>query len=200
MQILTANASFGSKVMSFFTGKDYYKTESGVKISCQRGMGYVQVDEQGKVYAAGLENATIKGTKNDDNIHVVNSNVNTIYGKKGDDNITIENSNLNNIYGNQGRDLVHVVNSNVKGISGGMGDDTVLAQDSHIKHIHGNSGKDTTLTSGGYTEKVEQGVIFRDNIWVANNPINPNPSEYYKVGTLYENMPEVFGQFLSQSV
>lgn len=200
MQILNANASIGSKVLSLFTGKDYYKTETGVKISCDRSMGYVQVDEEGKVYASGLQNAKIKGTNNDDDIHVVNSTVNNLSAKKGDDKITIENSDLDKIYGNQGRDLIHVVNSNVKNIDGGKGDDTVLAQDSHIEYVHGRSGKDTILTSGGTTDKVQQGVFFKDNIWISNNPINPEPSKYYQIGSLYENMPEVFGQFLSQNV
>ncbi len=200
MQVLSANATFGSKILSLFTGKDYYKTESGVKISTKRGVGYVAVDDTGKVYANGLDKAKIKGTKNNDNIHVINSTVDEIKGRRGDDKITIENSNLNNIYGNQGRDLIHVVNSNVKGINGGMGNDVILAQDSNIEHVHGNSGKDTVLTSGGLTHKVKQGVIFRDNIWVSNNPINPNPSIYYQVGSLYDNMPEIFGQYLSESV
>lgn len=176
-QKLEKNKGFLNKIKHFFTGKDYYKTSSGVKITTDKNTGSVYEAADGSVYADGLQNAKIKGTKNDDCIVVSGSSVKSVNGKKGDDTIYFENSNVEKIKGGNGQDYIEVYNSYVKDINGGRKDDTISTINSRVGKLNGQWGKDVVTTQGGFVEKIKS--TFRDTVEIHNNPLNQNPDTEY---------------------
>jgi hypothetical protein len=176
MSSVQANSGIFNKLRGAITGRDYYKTSTGVKIVTDKNHGKIYEDANGVVIAEGLQNADIKGTRNADDITVSSSTVAKLDSKKGDDVIKIDNSNLDEIYGGRGRDLIHINNSVVNYVHGGCGNDTIIANTSKIRKIDGEHGNDKIETSGGCVDEVEEGSFLRrDNISICNNPINPEP-------------------------
>ena len=176
MSSVQANRGIFNKLRSAITGRDYYKTSTGVKIVTDKNHGRIYEDANGAVIAEGLQNANIKGTRKADDITVSSSTVTKLDSKKGDDVIKIDNSNLDEIYGGRGRDLIHINNSVVNYVHGGCGNDTIVASTSKIGKIDGEHGKDKIETSGGTVDEVEKGSFLRrDNISICNDPINPGP-------------------------
>lgn len=79
-----ASRSFNSRFKGMFTGKDYYKTNTGLEISAQKGSGKVEVTDDGVVKVYDAKKVSIYGTKGDDKIYVANSHVKYIAPGLGD--------------------------------------------------------------------------------------------------------------------
>ncbi len=174
---LKKNKGLINKIKHLFTGKDYYKTPDGVKITSDNDRGSVYVTPSGEIYVRGVENATIKGSRKANTIIVSESAVSEITGKGGKDTIVLNSTIANSINSGKGADSVIVYNSCVDKIEGGSGKDTILTEDSNITLIDGNSGKDTVVTNGGHVDKVITKI--NDNVEVNNNPLNENPNDEY---------------------
>ncbi len=172
---LEPNKGFFNKLKHLFTGKDYYKTSSGVNIAVDHNTGSVVETADGGVIIDGAKNAKIKGSKNDDNIVITNSSVKYVKGKGGNDSIYIENSDVKKVKGGRGDDTITINNSYVKKILGNSGQDEIRAKDSNIKKINGGFGKDIIITDGGFVKKVKDSS--RDDIEIHDNPLNENPDE-----------------------
>lgn len=174
---LEKNKGFLNKVKHLFTGKDYYKTSTGVKVSTDKNTGAVYEASDGSVYIDGVQNAKIKGTRNNDDIYINSSSVEYIKGKSGDDSIIIENSTVNKVNGNGGQDSIAIMNSYANNVNGGTGADDIYTHNSNVKKINGSWGKDNIETNGGHVETVKSTI--RDNVEIHNNPLNPNPDSEY---------------------
>ncbi len=168
------NKGFINKVKHLFTGKDYYKTSTGVKVKTDKNTGRVYEAADGTVYIEGAQNAEIKGTKKDDNIVVSESSIDTVKAKRGNDNIEVRNSTVKTVKGNGGKDTIIINNSYADNVNGGCAADNIYTVNSNVSLINGSWGKDTIETSGGYTEEVKS--TSRDTVEIKNNPLNRNPN------------------------
>ena len=172
---LEKNKGFVNFVKHLFTGKDYYTTSTGVKISTDKNTGTVVELADGTAYVEGAQNAKIKGNRKDNNIYVASSTVEEIKGKGGNDTITIVDSDVNKVNGNTGSDSITASNSFVKDINGGTGADNIYGSESIIYNINGSFGKDTVQTENGTTGNVKSSAI--DNVTIKDSPIYEGPEQ-----------------------
>jgi Ca2+-binding RTX toxin-like protein len=95
----------------------------------------------------GKKNATVHGTKSDDNIYL--SGKSNAYGGAGDDHIEGSDGN-NKIYGQDGDDFIDLAEGGRDSAWGGRGDDTLwgLYSGGPLK-LYGDAGQDFLLGSGG---------------------------------------------------
>jgi len=142
-----ANKGFWNSIKHFFTGNNYYTTESGVTVKTGSTEGSVFEDEDGKVYVDGMKDVSIYGTNHEDAIFVSNSQVNKIEGNNGDDYIEVlDCDNVGEIFGGNGNDYLVSWNSNVKKLEGNRGNDKLIVSGGSVNYMHGAQGDDTLYT------------------------------------------------------
>ena len=88
---LQPNQSFFSRLRSAVTNRDYYKTDSGVKVVTEKGSGRVEVTDDNVVKIYDAKKVSIYGTKDDDKIYVANSQVYAVAPGKGDNKTFLDN-------------------------------------------------------------------------------------------------------------
>ncbi len=88
---ISANQTLGQKFKSTLTGKDYFVTKDGVKVTADKGTSKVEVDDNNVVKVYGGEKVSIYGTKRNDKIFVSNAFVKYIAPKKGDNQTVLDN-------------------------------------------------------------------------------------------------------------
>ena len=145
-----ANKGFWNSIKHFFTGNNYYTSESGVTVKTGANEGSVFEDEKGYVYVDGMKDVSIYGTNHEDAIFVTNSQVNKIDAKKGDDYIEVlDCDDVNEIYGGKGNDYIVSWNSNVDKMEGNKGNDKLVVSGGSVRYMHGAQGEDTLYTQRG---------------------------------------------------
>ncbi len=88
---LQPNQSFFSRMRSAVTNRDYYKTDSGVKVVTEKGSGRVEVTDDNVVKIYDAKKVSVYGTKDDDKIYVANSQVYAVAPGKGDNKTFLDN-------------------------------------------------------------------------------------------------------------
>ena len=171
------NKGLINKIKHFFTGKDYYKTSTGVKVSTAKNTGEIREMSDGTTIVDGAKDVKVKGTKKADDIYVNRSTVLSVKGKAGSDFIIVENSVVKDVNGGRGKDGIFIENSVAGNVNGGTGDDHIEGINSNTLKINGSWGKDFIATDGGNTEKVKS--TSRDDVKIQNNPLNANPDDRY---------------------